>query len=475
VSSSIGSLYEASASELLGAYRSGDATPSEAVRACLDRIDRTDEQIHATVLVLHERALDAAAESDRRWRSGEARPLEGVPYGLKDNIATAGIRTANGSNLYRDYVPDFSATVHRRLADAGAVLVAKLNTFPFTLGSGLDDAFGLPRNPWDVTRTPGGSSAGSGAALAARQLPLTIGTDGGGSIRLPASFCGVSGLKPTNGLVPTTGIMPLTWSLDAVGPMARCAEDLARCLEVVAGPDERDPNARWTPAPAIPGTGASGLRVAVGRGYFAEGCDPDVLAGVDRVANVLADLGAHVFEVEIPGAEHALSIGGTIMIAELGAVHDSHRDRMGELHPTLAEYLTASASVLARDYLHCMRVRAVLQERLLAVFDNADVLLVPTTPASAPPLDGMMMRIGEQDVPWVQIVASKMFFFSVVGAPAVSIPTGLDRHGLPIAAQLAAAPSREDLCLRAAAAFQQVTDFHQLAPDMSRPSPQRAP
>jgi aspartyl-tRNA(Asn)/glutamyl-tRNA(Gln) amidotransferase subunit A len=237
-------LADLTASELLALYAAGSASPVDATQSCIDRIAAVDGPLNAVLLLLADSALEQARDSERRWRSGDARPLEGIPYGLKDIVATAGVTTTGGSALYRDSVPSEDAALAGRLSAAGGILLAKLHTFEFACGGADNRTFGPCRNPWDLARTTGGSSSGSGAAVAAREMPLAIGTDTGGSIRIPAAYCGITGLKPTYGRVPRHGVMGLSWTMDHAGPMTRSAEDAARMLAIIAGADRATPARR---------------------------------------------------------------------------------------------------------------------------------------------------------------------------------------------------------------------------------------
>jgi aspartyl-tRNA(Asn)/glutamyl-tRNA(Gln) amidotransferase subunit A len=460
-------LAASTATSLIDLYRSGTVSPVEVVRACIDRIEATDLRIGAVITLLAEEALVGARDSERRYAAGTARPLEGVPYGLKDIIATAGIRTTGASRFYEEFVPDYSASVYERLDAAGAVLVAKLNTFPFALGSERGDVFGPVRNPWDPTRTPGGSSAGSAAALACGQLPLAVGTDTGGSIRLPATWCGVSGLKTTSGRVPVTGVMPLAWSLDTVGPMARCAEDLALALGVMAGPDGVDRTALPAAVPdyvAELTKGVAGLRVAMPRSWFLERCDPEVVAGTEQTAEILTSLGAVISDVSLPNVGQSMAVGWTILLAELGSLHEVHAEQLDRFDPTFAQYVRQSDFVSAHDYLKCLRTRTLIQQDFRSAMTEVDAVLVPGNVASAPKLDDMLLDIGDEHVPWLELAARHTFVFNITGMPSVVVPSGLNRFGLPIGVQIAAAPFREDICLRLAHALQQATDHHRLRP-----------
>jgi aspartyl-tRNA(Asn)/glutamyl-tRNA(Gln) amidotransferase subunit A len=450
--------------DLAAEFAAGRATPVDAVEACLDRITAVDPAVNATLTVLAEDARRAAAESCARLRGGTARPLEGIPFGLKDIIDTAGIRTTGGSQLYADRVPDRSATVADRLAGAGAVLVAKLQTFEFAVGP-----TGTTKNPWDRTRWAGGSSSGSAAAVAARELPFAIGTDTGGSIRIPAGLCGVTGMKPTFGLVPKDGVMALAWTLDHVGPIARSAADCAAVLSAIAGHSARDPlSSRADPVDyaAELESAAEGTVVVVARNWFFERCDPDVVGAVDSAIAELERAGAQVVERDLTSASDLAfdAISHTINAAELASLHTSTLDRLSEYGPEFSRLLVRGQFVSAVDYLHALRARHLVQIEFERLLGGADVLVVPTMGCTAPPADSVIAEIGEEQVPFLDVGSRNTAFFNIVGAPAITVPAGLDRHGLPISMTIAARPHRDSTCLRLAHTFQQRTAFHLAAP-----------
>ena len=450
--------------ELLDGYRSGHFTPSEAVAACLERIDACEPTINAVLTAVRERAVAEAAQSTRRWQRGEARALEGIPFGLKDVIDTAGVRTTGGAILLADRVPSADAVAVRRLRDSGAVLIAKLQTFEFAFGA--NPHFGPAANPWDPSRTPGGSSEGPGAAVAAGEVPLALGTDTGGSIRIPASLSGITGFKPTFGRVPTTGILPLSQSLDHVGPMARSAADCARAFDVIAGSDPSDPGSHGGVAATSRALeiDPAGLRVGVATNWFFDRVAPSVADATREVASVFAAAGADVVDVAVPSADLAEVVGWTIMATEAADVHADTWTSVEQLGEPLAVLLTVGRRLDSRDYESAQRLRRHLQAGAESAFETCDVLLTPGTGFVAPRLDDLLAELDDEQVPWLEVVARNTFWHDVVGVPAVALPCGFDRAGLPLGVQLAARPGRDGLCLAAAHLCQSVTDHHRRRP-----------
>jgi aspartyl-tRNA(Asn)/glutamyl-tRNA(Gln) amidotransferase subunit A len=460
------SLADLSAAELVAAYAAGAASPVDAVDACLERIEQLDPRINAISTVLADSARAAARESARRWVSGDARPLEGVPYGAKDLIMTAGVRTAGGSRLYDALVPVADATVVERMAAAGAVLVAKLHTFEFARGD--DSVNGPTRNPWHLERTAGASSTGVGAALAARMLPVAIGTDTGGSIRVPATATGTTGLKPTNGRVSTFGVMPQSWTLDTVGPMARTARDCGMVLAVVAGHDPRDPSSSRAPVTddlADADSGVTGLRIGVPTDYFFDVIDGEVRDSFDNAIELLVTAGADVLEVRLPHVHLSDAAGGAIIYAEFAALHETHFARLAELGRRYTQReLVSSQFCGATDYLRAARVLHVMQHDFQNVFDVVDALVVPGMVATAPPLDTLEFSVDGGPRSWGEVVARMTLPFNLVGAPALALPTGFGSDGLPLGLQVVAPPLREAMCIRVGVTYQERTHHHRAAP-----------
>jgi aspartyl-tRNA(Asn)/glutamyl-tRNA(Gln) amidotransferase subunit A len=452
--------------ELLDAYRSHEASPLEAVESCLDRIGRLDDRVQAVLTLTPDLALDAAKESTDRWMRGDARPLEGIPYGLKDIIATEGIRTTGGSAVYADWVPEETATLAERLDDAGAAHVAKLYTFEFAGGANA-----TTNNPWDLERTAAGSSSGSAAAVAARELPLAIGTDTGGSIAIPAAFVGITGLKATYGRIPRTGVMPLSWTLDHAGPMTRSAIDAAHALQAMAGYDPKDPNSMKVPVhdylEPIEG-GVKGLRIGVPRDWFFDVCDPEIAEATHEAVRELERAGAVVTEFDLPSTKqvqlHAIEL--TIVYAEMSSLHSPTFARLDEYGPEYQKLLTRGQFVHAADYLHCLRARHLVQLDFERAFEDVDVAIVPGCVCIAPRHDHMVAKIGDEDRPLLEVVSRTTAVFNIVGIPTLTIPSGLDREGLPMGIAVAARPFDEATMFRVAHAYQQVTDHHTLMPPM---------
>lgn len=450
--------------ELLEAFRTRQASPVEATRSCIERIGRLDGRVNAVLTLLPDLALDSARASEARWMRGEARPLEGVPYGLKDIIATAGIRTTGGSALYSSWVPQENATLVDRLNDAGAVLVAKLYTFEFAGGANATTC-----NPWDLERTAAGSSSGSAAAVAARELPLAVGTDTGGSIAIPAAFVGIAGLKATYGRVPRTGIMPLSWTLDHAGPMTRSALDSALALQVMAGHDAGDPNSGNVPVPdytAAIDQGVKGLRVGVPRDWFFDVCDPEIAAATHEAVRELERAGAVVTEFDLPSTRqvqlHAIEL--TVVYAEMSSLHSPTFSRLDEYGPEFQKLLTRGQFVQAADYLHCLRARHLVQLDFERAFEDVDVAVVPGCVCVAPRHDHMTARIGDDEMPLLDVISRTTAVFDIVGLPTITVPSGLDREGMPMGIAIAARPYDEVTMFRAAHAYQQLTDHHRLVP-----------
>ena len=443
-------LADLNATALLEGYRTGAFDPVEVVDACLARINDTD--IGAVVTRDDDTARDQAVRSAGRWREGDAGPLEGVPVGVKDIINTGGLRTAAGSTLFADHMPASDATVVARLRDAGAVILAKTSTPEFAFGDETGDGVANPSAPG---RWAGGSSSGSAAGLAAGLFPVALGTDTGGSIRVPSSYCGVSGIKPTFGRVPRDGVFGVSWTLDHAGPMARNVEDLGRVLGVIAGRSQADPYSSARPVPdyGSMGTSMRGLRVGVPDGWLPEGNSRGVAATLSGALARLEHLGRIVMPVPFPHAELAGIIAWIITVVEFAAHHVGNLHRIGEFTPSAACRLAAGARTSASDYLKALRARRLVQSDLDAVFKQVDVLVTAATPTSAP---DPATFFDDGDRLWLDKVARNFLPFNVTGNPALVVPAGFD-EGRPAAVQIIAPPHADALCLQVGAALQAVT------------------
>jgi len=411
----------------------------------LARVDA--DEFGAFVHVDAARARVAANDAAARLEAGTARPLEGIPFGVKDIVDVEGMPTTAGSETFDGSLARQSATAVQRLIDAGAIPVGKTATPEWAFGDAIEGH--RPRNPHDPTRWTGGSSSGSAVALAAGLVPFTVGTDTGGSIRVPSSYCGVSGIKPTTGAVPRDGVRTVSWSQDHVGPMATTADDLALVLEIMAGRAERDPASRA--APLTPARPVAGTRVGVLGGWFVERCQPAVLAALDAAVERVRDAGAEVVAVELDHADLAPIASWVISVSEFAAEHDG-ADVRG--YTDMArERLIAGQGMHALDYLRAQRARRVVQDALDKCLARVDVLLSPATPTTAPriaPPDHEMFEDGDRM--WLEWVARNFLIANVSGIPAVVTPAAYDDDGLPAAVQVLAAPGSDFLALAIASA-----------------------
>jgi aspartyl-tRNA(Asn)/glutamyl-tRNA(Gln) amidotransferase subunit A len=447
-------------------------SPVEVVRTHLDRIGALDSGFRAYITVCGDAALEAArAAEGRLMAGGSLGPLHGVPYALKDLYDTAGVRTTGGSRIFADRVPSADATVVRRLAEAGAILLGKLNMVEFAYGpEGLNPHYGHARNPWDAAtpRLAGGSSSGSGVAVAAGLAPGALGSDTGGSIRIPASLCGITGLKPTYGRVSRAGVLPLAWSMDHVGPMTRTVADGALMLGVMAGYDPADASTSVLPVPdylaALTGK-VNGLRVGVLGPFFLAGATPAVRTAVEAAAKTLAAAGAIVDEVKLERVSLAGAGSLAVVAAEALAYHaELLRTRAADYDPEVARRLRLSAFVGGVHYVRAQQVRAIVRQEIDAALARRDLLLAPATPITAPSLDERQVSLGDgpSDVRAALLRFTRPFNFS--GHPACAVPCGFTEGGLPIGMQLVGRPFDEATVLRAADAFQRLTDFHTRRP-----------
>jgi aspartyl-tRNA(Asn)/glutamyl-tRNA(Gln) amidotransferase subunit A len=448
--------------EAAAAIRAGDLSPVELTDALLDRIERLEPRLNAFITLTAESArAEARAARDGTGPDG---PLRGVPLALKDLFDTAGVRTTAGSKILAERVPERDATVVERLRAAGAVFLGKLNMHEWAYGvSNVNPHYGPARNPWDTTRIPGGSSGGSGVAVAAGLCLGTLGSDTGGSIRIPSSLCGITGLKPTYGRVSRAGAIPLSWSMDHVGPMARTVRDCAVLLGAIAGHDPRDPASAEEPVDdylaGLEGGGA-GLRIGLPRRYLYEQVEEQVLAAVERAAEILRAEGADVRDVDIEGIELAGQAGATVLVSEAAAYHQKNlRERPDDYGEDVRQRLLTGELYPATAYVNAQRLRGVLRDAFLRTLAEVDLLLMPATPITAPPIEGfgsdLRANLTRLTTP-----------INLVGLPSLALPCGFDGTGLPIGMQLVGRPFEEALVLRAGRAYERVTDWHTRRPPL---------
>ncbi|MSQ28329.1 MAG: amidase [Dehalococcoidia bacterium] len=450
--------------------RSGAVSPVDLTGAYLDRIAALDGRFKAFLTVFGDQAMAAARAAEGEIQAGRYRgPLHGVPYAIKDLVYTREGATTAGSKVLADFRPGFDAAVIERLNQAGAIALGKTALHEFAYGpTGVNPHYGTPRNPWGADRIPGGSSSGSAVAVSAALIPWAIGSDTGGSIRIPAALCGVVGLKPTYGRVSRFGVLGLSWSMDHVGPLARTVEDAALALSAMAGYDARDPASADQPVPDfVRGIGdvVRGLRVGVVRDYFFRNLDPEVAAAVEAAATVLAKAGATVSEVAFPLAAHSSVINQPVMLSEAATYHQGLLRKHWDMYsPMVRGRLTPGFAVTATMYLNGQRARALLTRQALDLLSQVDVLLTPTEPVGAPRIGDDTLNIEGRTEGVVNAMTRLTRPFNLTGLPAVSLPCGFTSEGLPIGLQLAGRPWDEATVLRAAHAFEQATDWHTRRP-----------
>ncbi len=443
-------------------------SPVEVVRAHLERIDARNGTLRAYLTICADAALEAARAAEAELVAGRRLgPLHGVPIALKDLFNTAGVTTTGGSRILAANVPAADATVVRRLREAGAIVLGKLNMVEFAFGpEGHNAHYGMARNPWDasVERIPGGSSSGSGVAVATGLAPAALGSDTGGSIRIPASMCGITGLKPTYGRVSRAGVLPLSWSMDHAGPMARSAADCALLLGAMAGYDAADPSTSVLPVPSYTAalTGeVKGLRVGLLRGFFLEAATPETRAAVEQAAKALTAAGAIVDEVSLAHMDHVAAASLAIVASEALAYHAAWlRTRPADYDPDIRQRLQLGAFITGMEYVRGQQVRALVRDAVAAALANRDVLLAPATPMAAVRADERQITLGTGacDVRSALIRLTRPFNLS--GHPACALPCGFTAGGLPIGMQLVGRPFDEVTVLRAADGYQRLTDWH---------------
>jgi aspartyl-tRNA(Asn)/glutamyl-tRNA(Gln) amidotransferase subunit A len=438
-------------------------SPVELVGAVLARAEATEPKINAFITRTAERALEMAAASERRYLRGEALgPLDGIPLAYKDIFDTAGVRTTAGSRLLGDRVPDTDATAVARLRAAGAVMVGKVNTHEFAMGATtINPHYGPTRNPWNTEHIPGGSSGGSGAAVAAGSALGALGSDTGGSIRMPSCLCGISGIKPTYGRVSRAGVYPLSWSLDHAGPMARTAEDCALLLKAIAGQDPRDPGSSPEPVPDYTagfGRDLRGRRLGLPRELFTFPMEPEVERAVRVAVGKLEELGAETREVELGVAAQGRLLVGPIVGAEHASVHEDWTpEEFALIGADIQERIRSGRLYRGAQFGRAPRARTALRRDLRAALEGLDALVLSTMPMVAPRIEGPIDMAA---------LSAFMGLFNVSGFPALSVPCGFGAGGLPVGLQIAGRPYEEGAILAIAHAYQAATDWHLRRPPL---------
>lgn len=448
---------DSSLAEAAERVRAGELTATDLVDASLARIDQTDGDVGAFASVQADAARARAAELDRADPVG---PLHGVPVALKDLIFTTGVPAEANSEALAGFTPEYDATVVHRLHEAGAIVIGKTNTHELAFGVSCPAS----KNPWDLTRMTGGSSGGSAAALAARQVFGALGSDTGGSVRIPSNYCGTSAIKTTRGLVPRRGVHLISWTYDTIGPMARTAEDCRLLLEVLAGPSADDPYS--SPTPLTEATPPSDLRLGVPTDAWlgAAPMNDEVAAVMFSAADALRDIVSNVAEVSLPAWEEHAERGSIVVFAEAATINADLRSRHGDrLGAEVRGILDAGAALSAVDLASAQDMRHRFEQEWLAVFGDVDLVLCPVTPNQVPP-HGTEELYGLPLIP-----ATTHFTFAVNGAglPAISLPGGFAADGLPIGFQLIGRPHSELTLAAVGEAFQAATNYHLRSPHVA--------
>jgi len=449
-----------------------EVSPVELTRACLDRIAQWDSHLHAYITVLADAALSQAQEAERAVLRGDTLgPLHGVPLALKDTFAMRGVRTTAGSKVLQNYVPDYDATVVERLRQAGAVFLGTLNMHEFAFGATTANPhYGVAHNPWNQDCIPGGSSGGSGAAVAASLCLGSLGTDAGGSVRIPAALCGVVGLKPTYGRISRFGTLPLSLTLDHNGPITKDVADAALLLQVTAGADSRDPGC--SPHPVLDYTQAltgevKGLRIGLPKEYFADVIDPEVRKAVMAAIQVLADQGATVEEVSLPHCPYAPAAFVGLVLPEASSAHAPNlKTRPEEYGEEVRILLYVGMLLPARRYVQAQQVRTLILRDVEHVLQQVDVLVLPTAAIPAPRINQPRVTFGEKTVNLGAALPRLTLLFNMTGLPAISVPCGFTSDGLPIGLQIAGRAFAESAVLRVAHAYEAQTAWHKRHPSL---------
>jgi aspartyl-tRNA(Asn)/glutamyl-tRNA(Gln) amidotransferase subunit A len=469
--------------------RQGEFSCLELTKACLARINSLEAGLHAFITLTPELALRQAEAADKRlveWRrapEGALPALLGLPIAVKDVLCVANVRCTCGSRILENFVPPYTATTVQRLLDAGVVILGKTNNDEYAMGSSTENsAYGPTHNPWDLERAPGGSSGGSAACVAAHNVPAALGTDTGGSVRQPASFCGVTGIKPTYGRTSRYGLVAYGSSLDTVGVFAHSAEDTALIFSQMAGYDPRDATTLDIPLPEIKlsaDTSLKGLRIGVPKEYFIEGIQPEVETAVRRAIAVLQQAGAQVLPVSLPHTEYALPVYYLIAPAEasanlarydgirFGVREDADsvidlfcKTRGAGFGPEVKRRIMLGTYALSAGYYdayygQAQKVRTLIKNDFDEVFKSVDVIAAPVAPTTA-------FKLGEHRNDPLAMYLEDVFTLpaNLAGVPGLAFPVGFDGQGLPVGMQLMGAHFREDILFRMAHAYQQLTDWH---------------
>ena len=483
-------LYKLTIHELKEKLKRREISARELTLEFIKRIERVEKDIHSFITLTKDDALKQAEDIDNKIKAGKDLPLLGIPLAIKDLICIKGVRTTCGSKILSNYIPPYDATVIKKLSDSGAVFLGKLNMDEFAMGSSTETShFGVTRNPWNLDVIPGGSSGGSAASVSADECAGSLGSDTGGSIRQPASMCGITGLKPTYGRVSRFGLVAFASSLDQIGPMTKDVTDTAILMNVISGRDPLDSTSADFPVPDFTKSllnNVKGLKIGIPKEYFVEGMDGDVEKSVKGAIELFKKLGAEIKEVSLPHTDYAVSAYYVVAPAEAssnlarydgvkyGYRTDNSKNLLSMYKKTREEGFgaevkrrimlgtyTLSSGYYDAYYLKAQKVRTLIKKDFDDAFKNCDILITPTAPTPA-------FKIGEKFDNPIQMYLSDIFTISVnlAGVPAISIPCGFSKNGLPIGLQIIGRHFDEETVIRAAYTFEQNTDYHTKKPNI---------
>lgn len=458
-----------SIAELAPLVRGREVSPVEIVEATLTRIQRLGPTLNCYLTVCSEQAREQAVRLERRLAAGEwLGPLHGISVSLKDNIETAGVLTTAGSPILRQWIPKRDATSIALLRSHGAVLVGKCNLYEFAYGA-PNPTYGPTRNPWNLEHSCGGSSSGSAAAVAAGLCHASLGTDTGGSIRIPSAFCGVVGLKPTYGRVSRAGVIPVSYNLDHVGPITRTVHDAALVLAALSGPDPRDPTAARRQSDDFTSEleeGVAGLRLGVCAARQLEGAEAEARDAFERACAILEGKGATLREVELPDLDEARTLMWAISAAEAADYHRSWLREHGEAyHPVVRSLLEVGEFLPAVDYVRAQRVRRRVCEELGQLLDGLDALLIPAVPVSAYRIGQRALTVADVEEDVLRVITRFTPLFNLTGNPALVLPCAFSVAGLPLGLQIVGRPFAEARVFRIARAFERAGGWQRMPPD----------
>jgi len=463
-----------SAGELSRLIRKREISPVEVVKAHLVRVEALEPALNSFITLLPEQATQEARVAEHEIQSGQYRgPLHGIPVGLKDLFYVKGVPNTSGSKIFDHFIPDYDSTLALKLREAGAILLGKLNLHQFAYGpTGENPDYGNMHNPWNLERIAGGSSGGSASATASDQCTFAMGTDTGGSIRIPSALCGLVGLKPTYGRLSRYGMTVLSWSQDHAGPMTRTVEDCALVMNAVAAYDPRDPSSANKSIPDFTQSLAEnikGLRVGVPREFFEDPIDSEVESYVHSAIERLGKLGATIHEISWPMYHESKAISSTVQMAEATAYHSQlMKQHSAELDPKVRLRLEAGFFISAVDYLQAQRARRLFYQKSYDLFKKVDLLAGPTVPITACNIGMGEVHVGNTLLGVIPALTQYTRPYNLNGFPAITVPCGFSKNGLPVGFQVAGKPFDEAMVLRAAFAYEQATEWHQRRPPIPK-------